>query len=153
MSGRKTKAVTIEAPGRDHGKVFLLRERDAISAWKWGLRAMLALTKTGMQIPDEVMKMGPVGLLAIGLYRLQFIAWDDMEPLLEDMLGCVSMIPTPARPDVVRPLIRDGVNDDIAEWGTLSVLAKEVFELHTGFFPDAIQSTSQEAGGEKGAIP
>jgi hypothetical protein len=144
---RKVKNVTIVDEGRDKGKVFVLTEKDALTAWKWGIRAMLAITKTGVQIPDEMMKMGVVGILAVGLYRLQFISWSDMEPLINEMLTCVQMMPTPDRPNILRPLFPD----DIEEVSTLTTLGKEVFELHTGFFPKEMPSTSPLGGG--GAKP
>lgn len=136
---RKTKDVTITDDGRDKGKVYRLTEKDALTAWKWGIRAMLALTRTGVQIPDEIMKMGIVGILAVGLYRLQFIAWGDMEPLIDEMMGCVTFVPSP---NIVRALFPD----DIEEIGTYTALSKEVFELHTGFFPNALPSTSPADG-------
>lgn len=145
---RKIKDVVITEDGRDKGKVYRLTEKDAMTAWKWGIRAMLALTKTGVEVPDEVMKMGVVGILAVGLYRLQFIAWGDMEPLIDEMMTCVKIMPTPSRPDVIRELFPD----DIEEVSTLTTLGKEVFELHTGFFPNANPSLSR-TGAAAGETP
>jgi hypothetical protein len=130
---RKTKNVTIDAEGRDKGKVFVLTEKSAIEADKWGIRAMLALSKSGVPIPQEFMEMGIIGVLAVGIHRLAGASFADLEPLLDEMLTCVQIMPTPERPDVIRKLL----SDDIEEVKTLSTLRKEVFALHTGFSPPA----------------
>jgi hypothetical protein len=128
---RKTIHVTIEAEGRDIGKVFVLTEKSAIEADKWGIRAMLALSKSGVPIPPEFMEMGIIGVLAVGIHRLAGASFADLEPLLDEMLMCVQVMPTPEWPDVIRALMPD----DIEEVKTLTTLRMEVFRLHTGFSP------------------
>ena len=143
---RKRKDVRIvdgtKETNRDFGKVYVLTEKDAISAWKWGLRAMGAIVRTGVQIPDEIARMGVVGVLVVGFYRLGYIPWPDLEPLVDEMLTCVQIMPTPSVPNVVRPLMPE----DIEEPTTLSTLVREVFELHAGFFPKETPSTSPPEG-------
>jgi hypothetical protein len=134
---RKVINVTIADDGRDKGKVFQITEADAIRADKWGIRAMLALNKSGADIPDEIMKMGIVGILVIGIHKLRGVAWSDLEPLLDEMMACVRILPTPSVPNVVRDLY----SDDIEEIATLSVLRKETFQLHMGFSPPGAPST------------
>jgi hypothetical protein len=128
---RKTINVTIQAEGRDIGKVFVLTEKSAIEADKWGIRAMLALSKSGVPIPAEFMEMGIIGVLAVGIHRLAGASFADLEPLLDEMLTCIQVMPTPERPDVIRALMPD----DIEEVKTLTTLRMEVFRLHTGFSP------------------
>jgi hypothetical protein len=130
---RKTTNITIQAEGRDKGKVFVLTEKSAIEADKWGIRAMLALSKSGVPIPPEFTEMGIIGVLAVGIHRLAGVSFADLEPLLDEMLTCVQVMPTPERPDVIRALMPD----DIEEVKTLSTLRMEVFRLHTGFSPPA----------------
>jgi hypothetical protein len=126
---RKTINITIQDEGRDKGKVFVLTEKPAIQADKWGIRALLALSKSGVPIPQEFMEMGIIGVLAVGIHRLAGVSFADLEPLLDEMLTCVEIMPTPARPDVIRALLPD----DIEEVKTLQILRMEVFRLHTGF--------------------
>jgi hypothetical protein len=126
---RKTINVTIQAEGRDHGKVFVLTEKSAVEADKWGIRAMLALSKSGVPIPPEFLEMGIIGILAVGIHRLAGVSFADLEPLLDEMLTCVQVMPTPERPEIIRALMPD----DIEEVKTLTTLRLEVFRLHTGF--------------------
>lgn len=140
---RKEIFVTIDAPGRDLGKVFKLTEWSAIQADRWANRAALAIIKAGGLIPDEILKMGILGIFMVGVHRLHGIAWSDMEPLLEEMLGCVKIVPTPSNPNVVRALFPD----DIEEVSTLTTLRKEVFQLHVNFTQPANPSKSPGAAG------
>lgn len=140
---RKEIFVTIDAPGRDLGKVFKLTEWSAIQADKWASRAALAIIKAGGLIPDEILKMGIVGLFMVGMHRLQGISWSDLEPLLDEMMGCIRIVPTPSNPNVERALFPD----DIEEVSTLATLRKEVFALHVGFTPPVDPSKSRDAAG------
>jgi hypothetical protein len=138
---RKVVTVTITDEGRDLGKVYQLTEAPAIQADKWGVRAMLALNRNGAQIPDEIMKLGLIGVLVVGVHKLRGVLWEDLEPLLDEMMGCVKIVPTPASPNVVRKLMPE----DIEEISTLATLRKEVFSLHVGFTPPADLSKSRDA--------
>lgn len=140
---RKTLTVTIDAGGRDKGKVFLLTEHDALTAWKWGSKAMAAMIRNGAVIPDEVRDGGIIQTLAVGVFQLGNLPWPDLEPLLDELMTCVQFVPTPERPDVVRKLFKG----DVDEPDTYSRLAKEVYHLHTGFFPNAAPSSSRPPGG------
>jgi hypothetical protein len=137
---RKIVTVTIVDEGRDLGKVYQITEAPAIQTDKWGIRAMLALNKNGAQIPDEIMRLGLIGVLVVGVHKLRGVMWDDLEPLLDEMMGCVKIVPTPSKPNVVRKLMAD----DIEEISTLSTLRKEVFSLHTGFMPPVAPSKSHD---------
>jgi hypothetical protein len=138
---RKVITVTIVDQGRDFGKVFQLTEAPAIQADKWGIRAMLALNRNGAQIPDEIMKLGLVGVLVVGVHKLRGVLWEDLEPLLDEMMGCIKIVPTPDKPNVVRGLVAN----DIEEISTLATLRKEVFSLHTGFTAPVVPSKSPDA--------
>jgi len=148
---RKTTNITIQDEGRDKGKVFVITEKSAIEADKWGIRALLALSKSGVPIPPEFMEMGIIGVLAVGIHRLAGVSFGDLEPLLDEMLTCVQVIPTPERPDIVRKLLPD----DIEEVKTLQTLRMEVFRLHTGFSPPAKapESPKAPAGDNRSNIP
>ena len=126
---RKTATIVIDAPGRDHGKVFLLQEMPAMKAEKWAIRAFLALARNGVEIPDDLASAGLAGIAAMGIKAFGGMTYADVEPLVDEMFTCVSIIPDATRPQVVRALI----TDDIDEIATLLHLRKEVFALHVDF--------------------
>jgi hypothetical protein len=141
---RKVIDITIPDKGRDQGKMFRLTEAPAMLADKWGIRAMLALNRNGANIPDEIMKLGLIGVLVIGVHKLRGVLWSDLEPLLDEMMTCVQFIPTPSQPHIVRNIMFD----DIEEVATLSILRKEVFSLHVDFSGPVDQQMSQGAAGD-----
>jgi hypothetical protein len=135
---RKTSIVTIEAEGRDKGKMFLLTEMGAVQAEKWALRLFFALMNTGVEIPPDIAELGMAGIASMGLQALSKLPYDAAEPLLDDMWACAQIIPDPSKKNVARFLM----DDDIEEIGTRIFLRKEIFDLHTGFFTSAASSTS-----------
>lgn len=132
---RKTKTVTIPAPktgerdNRDAGKTFLLTEMDALRTEKWAARALLAIAAGGVDIPPDVLKMGAGAVVAAGFRALVTMSFIDAEPLLDEMMECVSVVPDRRKADVTRPLDPE----DIDEVTTIWLLRSEVVELHTGF--------------------
>lgn len=140
---RKELFVTIVDAGRDQGKVFKITEAHAVQADKWGIRAMLALNRNGAQIPDEIMKLGLIGVLVVGVHKLKGVLWEDLEPLIDEMMSCVEVVPTPSQRNVVRKLFIDP--NDIEEVSTLSTLRMEVFKLHVDFSKAAVPSKSPDA--------
>lgn len=133
---RKTALVSISAEGRDHGKTFVLTEMPAHQAEKWAYRAILALTKTGLDIPDDVRRDGMAGIARLGLDALGRIRFNDRddpslsaESLLDEMFTCVRIRPSDNNPDFLRNL----VDNDIEEVATRVKLRGEVFSLHVGF--------------------
>jgi hypothetical protein len=146
---RKTVIVTIDAAGRDAGKVFLLREMPASQAEKWAARAFLAMARSGIDIPDDVASAGLAGIAAVGLKAIGGLGFAEAEPLMDEMFACVQIVPDPARPGVVRAL----VEDDIEEIATRLRLRKEVFGLHVDFSGLAARWTSAPAAGKENALP
>lgn len=126
---RKTATVVIDATGRDQGKTFRLTEMPASQVEAWAMRAFLALAKSGADVPDALMSSGLAGLQRLGPGALSGMAYADLAPLLEEMMACVAIIPDAARPQVIRNL----VEDDIEEVTTRLKLRAEVWKLHTGF--------------------
>lgn len=145
---RKHKIVTIDNEGRDKGKSFLVIEKPSYEAELWGIRAMLALGRAGVEVPDEVMQAGAMGLLAIGMQAFQKMAFEDAQPLLAEMMPCISYVPDVTRADPMtgkpytRPLQHptDANDGDIEEVSTILKLRGEVLELHLGFSVAAILS-------------
>jgi len=139
---RKTSIVVIpetDSANRDRGKQYLITEKSALEAEKWAARALFALGKSGIDIPEEAAQAGMAGIAIIGLKALLSMNFADAEPLLNEMMSCIEYIPNPSNPSVKRPLF-DG---DIEEVTTLLKLRSEVFNLHTGFsIADAISTSS-----------
>lgn len=136
--GLKTIVITVPAePGnRDSGKKFLITEKPAIQAEKWGWRAILMLKGSGVAIPDNVQGLGMVGVAILGLnaFLQGTIRFEDLEPLLDELLTCVKIIRDPRHEDVATELM---VEVDIQEVRTITGLRSEVLELHTNFSPAA----------------
>lgn len=123
---RKVKTVVITAEGRDVGKTFVLTEMSASRVEKWATRALLALSRSGTELPEDVKDAGLAGIAVLGLRALSGIEYHEAEALLDEMFQCVQVQPSPG---IIRPLIED----DIEEVSTRVTLRSEVFTLHTGF--------------------
>jgi hypothetical protein len=132
---RKTQTVVIEAEGRDKGKMFILTEMPPNQAEKWAFRALLALAKSGVEVPDDIASAGLAGIAALGIKAFSGISFEDAEPLLDEMFAMVAMVPDPARPVIRRGYGGVGplIEDDIEEIKTRLRLRKELFALHTNF--------------------
>jgi len=120
--------------GRDVGKTFRLTEMPALAAEKWAARALLALGKSGVDIPDEVRQHGTAAVVVVGVRAFVGIDFADAEPLMDEMMKCVEYSPSQG---VWRALI----DDDVDEVQTLAFLRGELMELHTGFTVRAAMST------------
>lgn len=128
---RKTKTIVIPRSegNRDSGKTFLITEMSAEQSEKWALRALGAIANSGMEIPEDVMRLGMGALVAVGFKGLLTMQFDEAEPLLDEMMDCIVIVPDPKNPAVVRPVD----DEDIEDVTTRLSLRSEVFELHTGF--------------------
>lgn len=124
---RKVKEVIIsgDSDNRDDGKKFEITEMPAMQAEKWGVRACAALLRSGVNVPDDVVRRGIAGIAIVGLKGLMGLTFAEAEPLMDEMWGCVK---------IVEPLVtRAPTDDDIEEVTTILMLRSEVIELHLGF--------------------
>lgn len=127
---RKTKYVKITKEGRDKDKLFLLTEMPALQTERWATRAFLALAHAGVDIPEELRGSGIEGLAVMGIQALTNLRYDDLAPLLDEMLECVQIARDPAHAEVVSGIFPD---TDFEEPATILELRAEIFSLHTGF--------------------
>lgn len=134
---RKTLTITIDAEGRDKGKTFLLTEMPASKGEKWAVRALLALARGGIEVPENIAGLGLAGIAIIGVQALSGLEWELAEPLMDEMFACIQIIPDATRPQVVRGLVEGTGSDDIEEVKTRIMLRKEILALHVEFFMDA----------------
>lgn len=139
----KTQKLTVTREGRDKGKAFLLTEMPSMQTFKWAYRAFGAMTRSGLEIPQNIADMGMAGVLAMGLKAILGADFREAEPLLDELTACVTRIED-ALPDG-RPL----VETDIEEPSTIATLHSGVLELHTGFSVAAYLSNIWEAAGER----
>jgi len=137
---RAHKIVTVDAENRDRGKAFFLLEMPPRRGEKWAARAMLALGRAsnaeiGEDFREALADAGMAGLATLSLRAFTALAWADAEPLLDEMLECVSVIPDVSRIDQTTrlPLTRPLQDADIEEVTTLLTLRSEILELHLGF--------------------
>lgn len=135
---RKVSNITITESTRDKGKVFQLTEMPATRGEAWATRALLALMKGGVDLPENFSDMPMAAMAEVGFKALSGIDYKVVEPLLLEMMECVKIIPDPSKPNVVRPLIEE----DIEEIATIVKLRAEVWKLHTDFFQAANQSNT-----------
>ncbi len=145
---RRTKLVTIsdvDDDNRDKGKTFLLTELSAEAAEDWGLRALLALSGAGAEVPDDFEDAGMAGLAAMGVDALRGLKYEVVQPLWRQMFECVQIVPDPSRSAFARPLTAD----DIEEFPTRLWLRK--VELHINF--SRLASLSKSALQSKPANP
>ena len=125
---RKIKDLEVTETGRDQGKHFVLTEMSAMKAEKWAAKALLALLKSGVDIPDDAAKSGLVGVASLGMNAFSGLSWEAIEPLMDEMLTCVQYVdPNTHMP---RKILANA--DDIEEITTMFTIRKELLELHTG---------------------
>ncbi len=117
--------------GRDAGKVFKITEMPAMQAEKWAARFFLALAKSGIDIPQDIVNQGMAGVAVVALRTVGGVEFSMAEPLMDEMFKCVSIYVNPKEnPLHTRPLTGQ---DDIEEIKTIWELRREVIELHLGF--------------------
>ena len=123
----KTKEVA--GVGRDSARVYKITEMPAFRAEKWAIKALWLIAATGADLPSNL-EHAPFGeFVRQGLTALFKVDFRDAEPLLDEMLNCVSIVTKAG----ARPLI---MLDDFEDPRTILKIRKEVFELHTDFFLD-----------------
>jgi hypothetical protein len=139
---RTVQNYSIQDQGRDFGKVFRLTEMPAARAEAWAMRALLAIMQGNVDLPEGFERLGMAGMMQVGLVRgLMQLKWDVAEPLLEEMWSCVQIIPDPSKPNIVRNLIEE----DIEEVTTRVKIRAELWKLHGDFWKAAVHSISEDS--------
>lgn len=125
---RKVEKYTVVDEGRDKGKTFQITELPAREAERWALRALLAMSRNGVDLPADALDSGFASLAIMGLNMLGNIKPEDAYELMDKMLECIQYVPD-GKGLQPRPL----VESDIEEVATLIRLRGEVLKLHAGF--------------------
>jgi hypothetical protein len=138
------KEIDVTVPdwgGRDKGKTFHLTEKPALKAERWAWRMFIALKGTSGYIPldieGSIARLGYVGvaLRGINAFLAADVDYEKVEPLLDEMMECVSVVRDPKHQDVYTKLLET----DIDELRTVGWLRDEIVRLHVGFsFVDAL---------------
>jgi hypothetical protein len=155
---RKEMDLRIDAPGRDQGKVFHLTEMSAVAADDWACRFLLAVSRSGQTLPEEVMTTGMsgvarffalrglakvhqipedmaekafFGLLRFGWSAISGVQHAEIKPLLDELWGCVQLVTT------TNNFRRSLVPSDIEEVATMMTIRTELAKLHISFFTGA----------------
>jgi len=118
----------VATEGRDKGKHFIVTEMPAVRAEKWATRALLAISRSGVDLPEDLANAGMAAIAYGGLKAITSCSFDDAEPLLDEMMACVTIRPDPAL-EYARPTI----DEDFEEMATILQLRDRVVSLHTGF--------------------
>lgn len=125
--GRKVEKWTAQT-GRDAGKIFVLTEMSAVRAEKWAARALLAIRRSGVELPDDLANAGMAALAYAGFRAITSLSFDEAEPLLDEMMTCVTI-----QPDPTIEHTRATIEADFEEVATILSIRDAVFKLHVGF--------------------
>ena len=126
---RKVSYYEVLSDGRDKGKLFQLTEMVASQGERWAVRALLAIGRTGIDLPEGIEKAGFSAIASFGLGLIMKLPIEEADILLAEMMQCIQIAPNPQNRELTRALIED----DIEEVKTRVLLRKAVFDLHVDF--------------------
>lgn len=127
--GRKVEHFTIEAEGRDKGKVFVLTEMPATLGKPWLMKVTMLLGIQGVDVKG-LGKSGGAAAIAMVM--------DD--PLLSGWRDCVKYLH--AADQLPQKVFWDLPTCQIEEIETVTYLQAKVLELHMGFTQPGSPSTT-----------
>src|SRR5262252_2336578 len=64
---RKTREVVVTDGGRDDGKHFIITELPASQAERWAARALMAMVRADVELPEDFETTGIAGLVTLSL--------------------------------------------------------------------------------------
>ena len=131
---RKEIEITIEA-GRDEGKTFRISEMPVSKLEKWSARALIALF--GAEVPSDVAGLAKtsnaMALAGVVMRGLSGIDWQKAEPLYDELLEQIAIIPDPNRPAVCVKLHPKNLDAHVEDLPTILRLRLEVVALSLNF--------------------
>lgn len=123
--------------GRDKDKVYRLTEMPASRGERWAVRVLMAMARAGHSVSGGT-QGGMMALAQFAVGAFLTMSWADAEPLLEEMMSCVSVVHDPSYPENTRVLLED----DVEEIPTRIMIRKEVLKLHLNFSKVAVDLIS-----------
>lgn len=134
----------------DSGKLFVIEKMHAEPLEDWGMRLLLGLARSKVDIPDGIEEGGIAGLVRYSLSgALSQISIEELRPLLKEMFACIKICPEPGN----RDFSRDLVSNDIFDVKTRLKLRAHWIDLHTGFSIPGVTSPSTATPGTDGRSP
>ena len=115
---RKAIEYRIDGDGRDSGKLFVITEMPSEQAFHWGMKALLAVMKSGIDMPEGFENSGMAGVATVGLKAISSLDFDTAKVLLDELMGCVKFAPDPNKLEVVRKIFAEDIEDPM----TLSLI-------------------------------
>jgi len=132
---RKTKTITITKDGRDKGKKFVIKEKDAWEIEAWSMQAIQLLARCGVEVPAGIFEHGSAAFLTLGIGAVMTglgkIPYYDVKRLLDEMNTCIESFSAPGTGVFVSGY--DLIRTQIEEASTLFTLREEILSLHLGF--------------------
>lgn len=135
---RKEAIITIDS-GRDAGKTFHVSEMSASHVEKWAARALLVVLggngqMDNAQVKDLAKTSNASALVSVGLGALSTVSWEKVEPLYDELLPQVAIMPDADKPSVKITLRPANVDNHVEDVATLVRLRGEVLKLSLDFF-------------------
>lgn len=130
---RRVVRFKVEAEGRDQGKTFIITEMPATAGEWWGIRALMALSRGSNDLGFDPATAGLYELAVLGLRGLPYAVPSEIQPLLDEMMACVTI-----QPDASRDVTRSLIEDDIEEIKTRLDIREEWLKLHMGFLAPGV---------------
>jgi hypothetical protein len=127
---RKEIDYTVTDDNRDKGRTYHIQEMSARRTEAWAAKILLALMAANVELPDDLDNLSSAHLAQMGMKALTGLSWPVLEPILDEMLQCVSFKPDPVKKPGFTRMLQDV---DIEEVTTLVKLRAEVWNLHMGF--------------------
>jgi hypothetical protein len=81
--------------GRDAGKKFKLTEMSAEAAFDWGTKALLAMAKSGVDIPADIEERGMAGVAVVAIRAVGGLEFMAVSSLKKELLACVQVYTNP----------------------------------------------------------
>ena len=135
---RTEKTITME----DRGKqlTFKIKEMAATQLEAWTMRAVLVLAAAGSDIPADKGIEGAIAyLVKHGFAALGNVCYEKAKPLLDEMLGCCSIV----LDHMEEPVRLETVDNYVENMMTLLRLRAEAFKVNFDFFGRGGKSDSQ----------
>ncbi|MDR2077024.1 MAG: hypothetical protein LBP61_08890 [Desulfovibrio sp.] len=130
---RKETIVTLQ--DRDRELSFKIREMPATRLESWIIRALLLIAGSGKGVPEGTdIRAAGYFLAEKGLAALGSLDFDQARPLLDDLLGCCSLVID----KLEKRLTPEIADDHIEDVRTIFALRLEALKLNLGFLgPEA----------------
>jgi len=74
------------AEGRDKGKVYKITEMPSEQGEEWAYRLLLSLSRSGVDLPEETLNLGMIGVAFLGVRALGGLQWHEAKALLDELM-------------------------------------------------------------------